>query len=117
MPERRARRSAVLRRTGTVREVIAACRGSLSEKPLFVKLTNKSVVSNAMAAEEAGADAVTVINTIPALVVDSRERQVFCAVSSAAGLAIKPVALRAVYEVSRAVGVPVIGVGGVTSGR
>jgi dihydroorotate dehydrogenase (NAD+) catalytic subunit len=100
---------------GAVREVVAACRGSLSEVPLFVKLTNEGVVSNAMAAEEAGADAVTLINTIPALVVNPRERKVFLR-GGLSGPAIKPVALRAVYEVSRAVGVPVIGVGGVTSG-
>lgn len=100
---------------GTVREVVVACRASLSEKPLFVKLTNEGAVSNAMAAEEAGADAVTVINTIPALVVDARGRKVFLR-GGLSGPAIKPVALRAVYEVSRAVGVPVIGVGGVTSG-
>jgi dihydroorotate dehydrogenase (NAD+) catalytic subunit len=100
---------------GAVREVVAACRGAISEKPLFVKLTNEGVVSNAIAAEEARADAVTVINTIPALVVDSRERKVFLR-GGLSGPAIKPVALRVVYEVSRAVGVPVIGVGGVTSG-
>jgi dihydroorotate dehydrogenase (NAD+) catalytic subunit len=100
---------------GAVREVVAACRGSLSEKPLFVKLTNEGVVGNAMAAEEAGTDAVTVINTIPALVVNPRERKVFLR-GGLSGPAIKPVALRAVYEVSRAIGLPVIGVGGVTSG-
>lgn len=100
---------------GGVREVVVACRGSLSKKPLFVKLTNEGVVSNAMAAEEAGADAVTLINTVPALVVDPHDRKVFLR-GGLSGPAIKPVALRAVYEVSRAVGVPVIGVGGVTSG-
>lgn len=100
---------------GAVREVVVACRGSLSKKPLFVKLTNEGVVSNAMAAEEAGADAVTLINTVPALVVDPHDRKVFLR-GGLSGPAIKPVALRAVYEVSRAVGVPVIGVGGVTSG-
>jgi dihydroorotate dehydrogenase (NAD+) catalytic subunit len=100
---------------GAVREVVASCRGSLSGKPLFVKLTNEGVVSNAMAAEEAGADAVTLINTIPALVMDPRERKVFLR-GGLSGPAIKPIALRAAYEVSRAVGVPVIGVGGVTSG-
>jgi dihydroorotate dehydrogenase (NAD+) catalytic subunit len=100
---------------GAVREVVVACRGSLSEKLLFVKLTNEGVVSNAMAAEEAGADAVTLINTVPALVVDPHDRKVFLR-GGLSGPAIKPVALRAVYEVSRAVGVPVIGVGGVTSG-
>jgi len=98
-----------------VREVVAACRGSLSEKPLFAKLTNEGVVANAAAAEEAGADAVTLINTIPALVVDPHERSVFLR-GGLSGPAIKPVALRAVYEVSRVVGVPVIGVGGVASG-
>ncbi len=98
-----------------VREVVAACRGALSEKPLFVKLTNEGVVSNAIAAEEVGADAVTVINTVPALVVDPRERKLLLR-GGLSGPAIKPIALRAVYEVSRAVGVPVIGVGGVTSG-
>ena len=100
---------------GAVREVVVACRGSLSEKPLFVKLTNEGVVSNAMAAEEAGADAVTLINTIPALVVDPYDRKVFIR-GGLSRPAIKPVALRAVCEASRAVGVPVIGVGGVTSG-
>lgn len=48
---------------GAVREVVAACRDSLSEKALSVKLTNEGVVSNAVAAEEAGADAVTAINS------------------------------------------------------
>ncbi len=100
---------------GAVREVVAACRGSLSEKPLFAKLTNEGVVTNAMAAEEAGADAVTLINTIPALVVDPHEREIFLR-GGLSGPAIKPVALRAVYEVWRVVGVPVIGVGGVASG-
>ena len=100
---------------GAVREVVAACRGSLPEAPLFVKLTNEGVLSNALAAEEAGADAVTLINTIPALVVDPRERKVLLR-GGLSGPAIKPVALRAVHEVSRAVRLPVIGVGGVTSG-
>ena len=100
---------------GAVREVVADCRGALLEMPLFVKLTNEGVVGNAMAAEGAGADAVTLINTIPALVLDSRERKVLLR-GGLSGPAIKPIALRAVYEVSRVVEVPVIGVGGVTSG-
>jgi dihydroorotate dehydrogenase (NAD+) catalytic subunit len=100
---------------GSVAEVVAACRAALPEKPLFVKLTNEGVVGNSLAAEEAGADALTLINTIPALVVDAREREVLLR-GGLSGPAIKPVALRAVYEVSRVVGVPVIGVGGVVSG-
>lgn len=100
---------------GTVAEVVAACRGALPGKPLFVKLTNEGVVANALAAEGAGADALTLINTIPALVVDTRQREVFLR-GGLSGPAIKPVALRAVYEVSRTVDVPVIGVGGISSG-
>jgi len=101
---------------GTVSEVVTACRGTLLEKPLFVKLTNEGIVANAVAAEGAGADALTLINTIPALVVDARERKVFLR-GGLSGPAIKPVALRAVYEVSRVVETPVIGVGGVSSGE
>ena len=100
----------------TVGDVVAASKESLAgEKPLLVKLTNDGVVGNAVAAEEAGADAVTVINTIPALVVDAAERRVFLR-GGLSGPAIKPVALRAVYEVSRAVSIPVVGCGGITSG-
>jgi len=101
---------------GAASEVVSACRGALPGKPLFVKLTNEGVVANAIAAEGAGADALTLINTIPSLVVDARERKVFLR-GGLSGPAIKPVALRAVYEVSRAVEVPVIGVGGVSSGE
>ena len=98
-----------------VAEVVTACRDALSDKPLFAKLTNEGVVANAVAAEEAGASALTLMNTIPALVVDPRERKVFLR-GGLSGPAIKPIALRAVYEVSQVVEVPVIGCGGVTSG-
>jgi dihydroorotate dehydrogenase (NAD+) catalytic subunit len=100
---------------GSVAEVVVACRAALPGKPLFVKLTSEGVVGNSLAAEEAGANALTLINTIPALVVDAREREVLLR-GGLSGPAIKPVALRAVYEVSRVVDVPVIGVGGVVSG-
>jgi len=100
----------------TVGEVVAASVGALAgARPLLVKLANDGVVGNAVAAEEAGADAVTVINTIPALVVDAARRRVFLR-GGLSGPAIKPVALRAVYEVSRAVEIPVVGCGGITSG-
>ena len=102
--------------SATVGEVVAASKEALAgSKPLLVKLTNDGVVANAVAAEDAGADAVTVINTLPALVVDAGERRVFLR-GGLSGPAIKPVALRAVYEVSRAVDMPVVGCGGVTSG-
>lgn len=100
---------------GAVEEVVAACRTSLPDKPLFAKLTNEGAVANAVAAEVAGADAVTLANTVPALVVDARERRVLLK-GGLSGPAIKPIALRAVYQASRVLRVPVIGCGGVASG-
>jgi dihydroorotate dehydrogenase (NAD+) catalytic subunit len=97
-----------------VEDVVAACRRTTS-KPLFAKLTFEGVVENALAAEAAGADALTVMNTIPALTVDVHRRSVLVR-GGLSGPAIKPVALRAVYDVSRVVRVPVLGSGGVASG-
>lgn len=99
----------------SVEEVVAACRAAVPGKLILAKLTNEGVVENARAAESAGADALTVINTLPALTVDARARKVLVA-GGLSGPAIKPVALRAVYDVSGVVGVPVIGSGGVVSG-
>jgi dihydroorotate dehydrogenase (NAD+) catalytic subunit len=102
-------------RPRTVAEVVAACRAALPDKPLFAKLANEGVVANSVSAKEAGVDALTLINTIPALVMDPHERKVFLR-GGLSGPTIKPIALRAVYEVSRVLTVPVIGCGGVTSG-
>lgn len=98
----------------SVEEVVAACR-RVTGKPIFAKLTFEGVVENAIAAESAGADALTIMNTIPALTIDAHRREALVR-GGLSGPAIKPVALRAVYDVSRAVEVPVIGSGGVTSG-
>jgi dihydroorotate dehydrogenase (NAD+) catalytic subunit len=99
----------------SVEEVVAACRAAVPGKPIFAKLTNEGVLENARAAEAAGADALTVMNTIPALTIDAHRQKVLVR-GGLSGPAIKPVALRAVYEVSGAVEVPVIGSGGVASG-
>ena len=99
----------------SVEEVVAACRAAVPGKPIFAKLTYEGVVENALAAEAAGADALTVINTIPALTVDPYRRKALVR-GGLSGPAIKPVALRAVYEVSKVVGVPILGSGGVMSG-
>jgi dihydroorotate dehydrogenase (NAD+) catalytic subunit len=99
----------------SVEEVVATCRGAAPAKPIFAKLTFEGVVENALAAEAAGAGALTVMNTIPALTIDARRRGVLVR-GGLSGPAIKPVALRAVYEISRAVGVPILGSGGVASG-
>lgn len=97
-----------------VTEVVAACRAALPGKPMLVKLTNEGVLANSLAAEEAGADGLTLINTVPALSVDPHARTVLR--GGLSGPAIKPVALRAVYEVSGAVDIPVVGCGGVARG-
>jgi dihydroorotate dehydrogenase (NAD+) catalytic subunit len=99
----------------SVEEVVAACRSAVPNKPILAKLTNEGVVENARAAEAAGADGLTVINTLPALTIDVRTQKVLVR-GGLSGPAIKPVALRAVYDVSGAVDVPVIGSGGVASG-
>jgi dihydroorotate dehydrogenase (NAD+) catalytic subunit len=99
----------------SVEEVVAACRTAAPGKPIFAKLTYEGVLENARAAEAAGADALTVINTIPALTIDAHRQKVLVR-GGLSGPAIKPVALRAVYEVSGTVEVPVIGSGGVVSG-
>ena len=96
-------------------EVVAACRAVAPGKPIFAKLTNEGVVENARAAQAAGADALTVINTLPALTIDAHRQKVLVR-GGLSGPAIKPVALRAVYEVAGVVEVPVIGSGGVVSG-
>ncbi len=98
-----------------VEEVVAACREAAPAKPLFAKLTHEGVVANARAAESAGADALTVMNTIPALTIDARKRSVLVR-GGLSGPAVKPVALKAVYDVARIVSVPILGGGGVTSG-
>lgn len=98
----------------SVAEVVGSCREALPDKPIFVKLTNEGVLCNAVAAEEAGADGLTLINTLPALSIDPWSREVLR--GGLSGSAIKPVALRAVYEVSAAVDITVIGCGGVTTG-
>lgn len=98
-----------------VGEVVSAAVGAAAGKPIIPKLTSNGAVENAVAAEAAGASAVTLINTVPGLTVDARERKI--AVNGGlSGPAIKPVALKAVYDTSRAVDLPVVGCGGVASG-
>ena len=98
-----------------VEEVVAACRAAAPTKTLFAKLTHEGVVGNARAAEAAGADALTIMNTIPALTIDAKKRSVLVR-GGLSGPAVKPVALKAVYDVAGTVSVPVLGGGGVTSG-
>jgi dihydroorotate dehydrogenase (NAD+) catalytic subunit len=93
----------------------------LTARVLIVKLTPNvtSVVPVARAAAEAGADALSLINTLKALVLDPDTLQPFLGnrTGGLSGPAIKPVALRLVAEVAEAVPLPVIGMGGIVSGR
>jgi dihydroorotate dehydrogenase (NAD+) catalytic subunit len=105
---------------GSVEAVVSACRaairGAIREKPLIAKLACEGAVENAVAAESAGADALTIANTIQALTVDARSRRAVVR-GGLSGPAMKPIALRAVYESYRAVGVPILGCGGVATGE
>jgi len=98
-------------------EVTAAVR-AVSDVPLIVKLSPNvtDVVEIAAAVCEAGADALSLINTLVGIVIDTRARKPFLGnvTGGLSGPAIRPVAVRMVYEVARALpGMPLIGAGGV----
>ncbi len=86
-------------------------------KPVIVKLSPNvtDIVAMALACQEAGADALSVINTITAMAIDLKTRRPVLAniTGGLSGPAIKPIALRMVWQVSRAVKIPVIGIGGI----
>jgi dihydroorotate dehydrogenase (NAD+) catalytic subunit len=90
-------------------------------KPLIVKLTPNvaDVAEIARAAESAGADAISLINTVAGMRIDVKRRAPVLAnvMGGLSGPAIKPVAVRMVWQVSRAVKIPVIGMGGIMSGE
>ncbi len=94
---------------------------NMVDKPVFVKLTPNvaNIVEVAKAAVEAGADAITAINTVRAMAIEIETTQPLLAnkIGGLSGSAIKPIAVRCVYEVSREVDVPVIGCGGITNWR
>ena len=97
-------------------EVVSAARAA-SRRPLWVKLSPlvTDITVMARAAEDAGADALTVANTYPAMAVDYRTRRSRLGrlTGGLSGPAIKPLTLRLVYQVCQAVRVPVIGLGGI----
>lgn len=101
-------------------EVTAAAR-VVSKRPLIVKLSPNvaSIEPLAEAAERAGADAISLVNTFVSLAVDARARRprIGAGFGGLSGPAIKPIALRLVYQAARAVKIPVIGLGGIASGE
>ena len=105
---------------GTVPEMAAAVTTAVKEKstvPVIVKLspnvTDITVIAKTV--ENAGADAVSLINTLIGMAIDHRSRKPRLAnvIGGLSGPAIKPVALRMVYQVAQAVSLPVIGIGGI----
>lgn len=99
-----------------VREVKKVC-----AKPLIVKLSPNvtDIVAMAKAVEEAGADAISLINTLVGMRIDLKTGKPILSMKAGgySGPGIFPVALRMVYQVSHSVSIPVIGMGGITSAR
>ncbi len=89
--------------------------------PVIAKLTPNvtDITAIASAVEEAGADAVSLINTVAGMVIDVEKRRPLLAneVGGLSGPAVRPIAVRAVWEVYRTIKVPVIGMGGIMEGR
>jgi dihydroorotate dehydrogenase (NAD+) catalytic subunit len=96
--------------------VVSACRAA-TKKPLIVKLSPNvtDVVAMARACEDAGADALSLINTLIGMAIDlNRRRPVLANITGGfSGPAIKPIALRMVWQVAQVVKVPIIGIGGI----
>jgi dihydroorotate dehydrogenase (NAD+) catalytic subunit len=104
-----------------LRDLVKQCR-AVMKKPLIIKLTPNctDVVGLARAALVGGADGLSVINTLSAMAIDARRRRPRIATTfgGLSGPAIKPIALRMVYQVHRALpDVPISGIGGIASGE
>jgi len=101
-------------------DLIRACRKVIS-KPLWVKLTpnTSDILALARACADNGADAVSVINTVTGMAIDAIRRRPRLATifGGLSGPAIKPIALRMVYQIHRAgLGIPICGIGGIQTG-
>ncbi|MGD2295115.1 MAG: dihydroorotate dehydrogenase [Candidatus Aminicenantes bacterium] len=92
-----------------------------SQRPVITKLSPNvaDIAEIALSAEEAGSDAVSLVNTFLAMAVDveTRRPKISNVLGGLSGPAIKPIALRMVYQVARRISVPVIGMGGIMSGE
>src|SRR5262249_51954670 len=105
--------------TGTF-DVVSAVR-KVTPLPVIPKLTPNvtDVATFARAAEEGGADAVSLVNTFLAMVIDveTRRPKISNVVGGLSGPAIRPIAVRMVYECSQAVKIPILGIGGIADAR
>jgi dihydroorotate dehydrogenase (NAD+) catalytic subunit len=103
-------------------EVTAAVKESVAGRmPVLLKLSPNvsDIATIAQAVESAGADGITAINTLTGMVIDVHAQRPVLAnrTGGLSGPAIRPLAVRCVYEVYQAVGIPIVGTGGVSSGR
>ncbi|MBD3206003.1 dihydroorotate dehydrogenase [Candidatus Bathyarchaeota archaeon] len=102
-------------------EIVTAAVKDETDIPLFVKLSPNvtDITSIAEAAERGGADAITAVNTLKGMAIDIDFRRPILTniTGGLSGQAVKPVALRCVWEISEAVNIPVIGCGGINSWR
>ncbi len=102
----------------SVEEVTKMAKSGLSKTPLMVKLSPnvESIATNALAAQNGGADAVSLINTLTGMAIDIERRRPIIAnnTGGVSGAGVKPIAVRMVYEASQAVSIPVVGMGGIT---
>jgi dihydroorotate dehydrogenase (NAD+) catalytic subunit len=101
-------------------EVVGQAR-RVAKRPLIVKLSPNvaAIEPLARAAQDAGADALSLVNTFIALAIDIRTRRpkIGAGFGGLSGPAIKPIALRMVYQAAQAVKIPVIGLGGIATGE
>jgi len=107
---------------GTVPEMAAKVTKAVKDntsKPVMIKLSPNvtDITKMALAVEDAGADSISLINTLIGMAIDVKTRKPMLAnvIGGLSGPAIKPVALRMVYQVAQAVKIPVIGIGGISS--
>ncbi len=104
----------------SVEKVVSLCRNA-TKRPLIVKLTPNvtDITEIARAAESSGADAISLINTLLGMAVDAKRRRPKLArvVGGLSGPAVKPVALRMVWQCHSAISIPILGMGGICTGE
>ncbi len=104
----------------SVTEIVTNCR-TVCKKPMIVKLSPNTadITATAVAAQYAGADGISLINTLKGMAIDVYKQKPILANTTGglSGPAIMPVALSMVYSVSQVVDIPVIGMGGISSGE